>query len=134
MTLTNPGIVPSASADEAPLDSCVDPDVALIPRGSGSIADLETLYEAIVLNRIEERLLVVDHAVDAQSVRFAVRISQASGTSHDIIEVHVATLRRLTADVSNTRAAALLDAGEHVLLLTLGHLAERYRALALLGA
>ncbi|GAB2760135.1 hypothetical protein GCM10027020_10710 [Nocardioides salsibiostraticola] len=133
-TLTNPGHVPSASAHEVQLESCADPDVVLLPHDSGSTADLEAIYEEIVLSRVEERHLVVDHAVDAQSVCFATLVAHTSGTPHDVIEVHVATLRRLTADVSSSRAATLLDAGEYILILTLGHLAERYRSLALVSA
>lgn len=128
-TLTNPGHVPFASAHEVQLESCADPDVVLLPHDSGSTADLEAIYEEIVLSRVEER-----HLVDAQSVRFATLVAHTSGTPHDVIEVHVATLRRLTADVSSSRAATLLDAGEYVLILTLGHLAERYRSLALISA
>lgn len=134
VTMTNSGHVPSASIREAGLEGCDDPGVVLLPHDSGSTADLEASYERLVLDRIDERCLVVDHAVGAQAALFATRISDAVGSPHDIIEVHVTTLRRMTADASKTRAAALLDAGEQVLILTLGHLAERYRSMALISA
>ncbi len=125
------GHASSASVPEVQLASSVDPDVVSLPYDTGSTVDLEATYEQLVLNRLDERYLVVDHAVGHQSKCLAARVAEVAGTPHDVIEVHVGTLRRMTTNASTSRATALLDAGEHVLLLILGHLADLYRSMAL---
>lgn len=88
-------------------------------------------YSQLVPSRLEERGLHVDYQVSSRTRAVAWDIGHLRATPRDVVDVHLAAVRALTAGRSRTRANALFRSGESLLTETLGHLAAFYRAQAL---
>ena len=88
-------------------------------------------YSQLVPSRLEERGLHVDYQVSSRTRAVAWDIGHLRATPRDVVDVHLAAVRALTAGKSRPRANALFRSGESLLTETLGHLAAFYRAQAL---
>ncbi|MDE0778598.1 hypothetical protein [Nocardioides sp.] len=90
-------------------------------------AELESLYIALVRDRIEERGKAIDLKVGARAGALAEVLERSDATAREVAQLHVSCVERLSQSRGERRANAVLASAQLVLVEVMGHLLDRYR-------
>ncbi len=88
---------------------------------------LQKEYEAILSDRLEERIYKTDNSISPRLKRLAEGLGFASVGPKDVVELHVRSLKELSRGVSYKRAQAITEEGRLLAIELMGYLVSFYR-------
>lgn len=98
-----------------------------VPDGFAKLAER---YERLIVRSVEQRGLEVDHRVSDHARDLASELGRLRATPKDVVDVHVAAVKRSTENQPHKRANALVDAARLLLVEVLGQVTSYYRTQA----
>lgn len=96
--------------------------------------ELVDAYARIIDLALERKAYKVEYDLSGRLRDLAARLASFSAGPRDVIELHVATLRRLASDANGPRSQSYTEEGRLLVLELMGYLVNHYRTLYMRSA